>query len=187
MSLDAFYQLKLFDYVEPSLILAGYVTGNIYYGYQDGDRELTDYCIINLTSIDDDVPSEVVYEYTDDPINNPSKQIEEHVIYRARLQFTLDFFGNEAMSRARHMRALFASTAMIELAQSQNIGFVKYGDMANISEIVNVKYQNRIAFPVTVNISFTYTQLIGTYGQVRVAGTTQAGGPTMDKIITENG
>lgn len=182
MSLDAFYQLKLFDYIEPSLIKTGLISPAIIFGYTDGVRPEGSYCVINITNIPDDAPVEVLYSYTD----NPQKEIDEDLIYRALLTFTLDFYGPEAMSKARQMKALFYSNAMIELAQLQGFGFRDYGEIANLTEVRNGKYEYRVAFPVSLNLIYTYNELIATIGQVRVIGTEKySGKQIIDEVITE--
>ena len=181
MILDTFYQDKLFYYLEISLNKAGFTSDKIINGYGDGPTPLGAYCVINITSVDDDIPPEVLYDYTD----NPAKQIDESIIYRAEMNCTLDIYGPEAFAAARQVKSLFYSSAMRESAQFHGFGFSTFGSTANLTDVKDGKQQGRVAFPFILHLVFTYTELIQTIGSVRVSGETDLGVQIMDEIISE--
>jgi len=181
MNVDTFYQDKLFYYLEISLNKAGYASDKILNGYSDGPTPLGAYCVINITGVNDDIPPEVLYDYTD----NPSKQIDENILYRATLNCTLDLYGAEVTAAARQVKALFFSSEMSEAAQFHGFGFRGYGDTTNLTEVRNGAYEGRAAFPFDLHLIFTHTELIQTIGTVRVSGETDLGVPIMDEIISE--
>lgn len=181
--MDAFYQYKIFDYLAPALKRAGYEADKVIYGYSDGPRPEGQYCIINILDIDSDLPTEVNYSYTP----NPALQIKEKLIYRARMNFTIDLYGDGSLLNARMVKAFLSTSQMKEASQYLGLGFSGYGATANLTTVRNGVYEKRVSFPLSMNITFTYDEMIQTIGQVRIKGVSDLGVQIMDKIITENG
>jgi len=97
--------------------------------------------------------------------------IQEVIIYRAQVSFTLRFFMPESEETAQEVKARLWSNRALEDMSRNNIGIKKVGDTRDASYIEEgSSNKQRTDLDIEIHYSSIYEDLIGTIGHVPIVG-----------------
>ena len=179
--MDDLFENRVFQYLRPAFLAAGYLESDIVFGYQNGAQLTGDYVVISLAQFNEDMNPEVRNKYAD----NVDILQEEHVYYRHLVTCSIDLFGNQAMHRARMVKSLLFTTDQKELAQKNFLGFVRYTPTQRVPYVVNNAYDGRAVFDLQMYYTVVEINSVGTIGQVTVIGDLDDGAYTINETIQE--
>lgn len=112
----------------------------------------------------------------------PSTNVTESAVGQRHIVASVQFFRGDALTKATRLKSLLAMSAQIDKMQSMGIGFVKAGQVKNLTAVIDTYWESRAQIDLEFYLIMKEDDSLASYGKFPVSVTTPSSTTTSEVI-----